>query len=249
MHVYRFSVLKSYSLCTLTPSSPQMSDNTEVNNSIDSSPLDQQDEEIAPSHRLYVWNLGYTLTNIDIKKVVFNETGLDCYARVSQTRSDANRSSGYATIAFDSIEDATKALAALNGLTLRGRSLGARFDRGPPASKRPVQDHSIFFYSLPYSITWRDVKDLVRTYADVESADVIMKKGRSTGTAVARCTSAAGALAAINGLNGVLLRGRRISVKPYEANYSSSNHSKQEVEPSENQFRNEDEEQYVFTKV
>ncbi len=170
-------------------------------------------EEHPPSNRLFVWNIPYTLTNIDLKKILNNATNEQCYTKIFLKKD--GQLPGCGTVSFDSIEAATNAIPIINNLELRGRKLQCRYYNVEPVTA----NNTVYFYSLPYSITWRDLKDLSCRYASVKLASIISKKGLSTGVGFVHCETKEDADAIIANLDGVELRGRKIIVKPYDENY------------------------------
>ena len=65
------------------------------------------------SKKLYVGNLGYNVTSADLEQL-FAPHGTVQSAQVIEDR-DAGRSKGFGFVEMGSDEDATKAIAALNG--------------------------------------------------------------------------------------------------------------------------------------
>ena len=63
--------------------------------------------------KLYVGNLGYNVTSADLEQL-FTPHGAVQSAQVIEDR-DAGRSKGFGFVEMSSADDATKAIAALNG--------------------------------------------------------------------------------------------------------------------------------------
>jgi len=166
--------------------------------------------DVTPNQRLYVQNLPYSMTHNDLKRLTHSLVGEECYARIL-TRN--KQSMGAAILKFSDVETATRALNALNGMDIRGRIISARYEMMP--SKPEFFGNAVFFYSLPFSITWRDLKDLARGYVNVERADIFSRNGRSMGTGYVVCSSPEDVQTLVQKLNGITLRGREITLKPY----------------------------------
>ena len=71
--------------------------------------------------RLYVGNLGYTVTSADLEQI-FAPHGTVQSAQVCEDR-DAGRSKGFGFVEMGTEEEAGKAIAALNGQDHGGRAL------------------------------------------------------------------------------------------------------------------------------
>jgi len=81
----------------------------------------------APGTSLYVGNLAWAVTWQTLK---------DAFAAFHPTFTEVatgpdRRSRGWGTVRFGSVDDATRAMAAMNGVELEGRAISVREDRGP----------------------------------------------------------------------------------------------------------------------
>lgn len=78
-------------------------------------------------------------------------------------------------------------------------------------------DSSIFISNLPWTCSWRDLKEMSRSYGNVLFADVLSTivngRRRSKGLGIVRFQTAEAAQAAIAGLNGTDVNGRQIVVR------------------------------------
>ena len=73
------------------------------------------------SQKIYVGNLGYTVTNQDLN-AKFGEHGTVTSANVIMDR-DTGRSKGFGFVEMSSASEATSAINALNGVELGGRAM------------------------------------------------------------------------------------------------------------------------------
>lgn len=82
--------------------------------------------------KLYVGNLPYTATSDELKSI-FSEFG-EIVDAVVITERDSGRSKGFGFVEFNTIEEAKKAVEAMNQKELEGRKLVVNFAR--PARER-----------------------------------------------------------------------------------------------------------------
>lgn len=81
-------------------------------------------ENAAPSKNIYVGNLPWSVTSQELKEMFGGMSPID--AEIKQGYD--GRSRGYGIVSFGSIEQASKAINAINGTDIDGRSVVARFD-------------------------------------------------------------------------------------------------------------------------
>ncbi len=87
-------------------------------------------------NKLYVGNLGFDVTSSDLQQL-FTPHGTVQSAQVIEDR-DAGRSKGFGFVEMSSSEEATRAIAALNGQPHAGRPLTV--NEAKPRENRP--DHA-----------------------------------------------------------------------------------------------------------
>lgn len=108
------------------------------------------------------------------------------------------RSKGYGTVLFATLDEAKRAVEMFQNYMWFGRALEVREDRGfidraPPGGvpigpEEPEEDqpvHSerqLYIGNLPFEIQWQDLKDLFRNAGNILRADVVIgQDGRSRG--------------------------------------------------------------------
>ena len=87
----------------------------------------KEPKEAVPSKSVYVGNLAFTTEKAALEEHL--SSAAPCTADV-KTRKDG-KPAGYAIVAFEDIEAATKAVETLNDAELDGRKLVVRFDNKP----------------------------------------------------------------------------------------------------------------------
>lgn len=94
-------------------------------------------------------------------------------------------------------------------------AMPARPMRGPRLDPSAVEPGSkIFVQNLPWSMSWMDLKNTFARFGEVLRADVVLDAmGRSRGTGTVTFASAAMANEAIQGMNGVEVEGRVLTVR------------------------------------
>lgn len=83
-----------------------------------------------PTKKLFVWSLSWGLSWQDLKEA-FNEHGEVVYSKVITDR-ETGRSKGFGFVEFASIEDATAAKEAMDGMELDGREIKVDFAEEKP---------------------------------------------------------------------------------------------------------------------
>ncbi|KAF9380305.1 hypothetical protein BGX21_002406 [Mortierella sp. AD011] len=137
--------------------------------------------------RVYVGNLSYDVKWTDLKD----------FMRENVLLSSDGRSKGCGVVEFNSAEDAKEAIRRLNDVVLMGRPVFVREDResdvrigfsggrgaGLPSRGNDSGTRQIYIANLPYSVNWKDLKDMFRRAGQVDRADVFMTNdGRSKGS-------------------------------------------------------------------
>jgi RNA recognition motif-containing protein len=168
-----------------------------------------------PSDRLFVGNLPWSANN----SVLF-----DLFQSYNPTSATVvfgrdGRSRGYGIVEFDSVNEATVASEAVNGMEYSGRMLNVRYDASqkPPSAQQKAggeggfnrsYDDTVYVGNLPWGITWQQLKDLFQEFSP-EYADVKQgPDGRSRGWGTVRFANAEITTEAITKFNGYELIGR-----------------------------------------
>ncbi|KAF9901707.1 hypothetical protein EC991_005778 [Linnemannia zychae] len=183
--------------------------------------------------RVYVGNLSYDVKWTNLKDFM-REIGPVAHADVLLGRD--GRSKGCGVVEYQNADDARAAIRKLNDVVLMGRPVFVREDResesrigfsggrsganapaaaaGGAGARRDVNTRQIYVANLPYSINWKDLKDLFRKAGPVDRADIFQdREGRSRGTGTVSFDSAHDVGRAISMFNGYDWHGRRIEVR------------------------------------
>ncbi|KAG0378756.1 hypothetical protein BGX24_002896 [Mortierella sp. AD032] len=144
--------------------------------------------------RIYVGNLAYDVSWTDLKDFM-REVGPVAHADVLLGHD--GRSKGCGVVEFQTAEDAKTAIRKMNDVVLRGRPIFVREDRESGerigASGGRVQStrstdlaiRQVFVGNLPFSVHWKDLKDMFRRAGPVDRADVFMNGDmRSKGSGI-----------------------------------------------------------------
>ncbi|KAG0284556.1 hypothetical protein BGZ96_011083 [Linnemannia gamsii] len=144
--------------------------------------------------RIYVGNLSYDVAWTDLKDFM-REVGPVAHADV--LLGPDGRSKGCGVVEFQNAEDAKTAIRKMNDVVLRGRAVFVREDResgerigasgGRAHSSRSadVAIRQVFVGNLPFSVHWKDLKDMFRRAGPVDRADVFMNNDmRSKGSGI-----------------------------------------------------------------
>ncbi|KAF9301453.1 hypothetical protein BGZ74_006707 [Mortierella antarctica] len=145
--------------------------------------------------RVYVGNLSYDVKWTNLKDFM-REIGPVAHADVLLGRD--GRSKGCGVVEYQNPEDAQAAIRKLNDVVLMGRPVFVREDResdtrigfsggrGGGSERRESSSsgsRQIFIGNLPYSVNWKDLKDMFRRVGPVDRADVFMgRDNRSKGS-------------------------------------------------------------------
>ncbi|KAI1303908.1 hypothetical protein EDD11_005274 [Mortierella claussenii] len=178
--------------------------------------------------RVYVGNLSYDVKWTNLKDFM-REVGPVAHADVLLNHD--GRSKGCGVVEFQNAEDAKEAIRRLNDVVLMGRPVFVREDResesrigfsgGRGAGTQQVtRNHDssntrqVYVGNLPYSVDWKDLKDLFRRAGPVERADVFLNgEGRSKGSGTVSFERFGDVGRAISMFHGYDWHGRRIEVR------------------------------------
>ncbi|KAF9311743.1 hypothetical protein BG003_007060 [Podila horticola] len=145
--------------------------------------------------RVYVGNLSYDVKWTNLKDFM-REIGPVAHADVLLGRD--GRSKGCGVVEYQNPEDAQTAIRKLNDVVLMGRPVFVREDResdtrigfsggrGGASDRRESASsgsRQVFVGNLPYSVNWKDLKDMFRRVGPVDRADVFVgRDNRSKGS-------------------------------------------------------------------
>ncbi|KAG0252867.1 hypothetical protein BG011_006700 [Mortierella polycephala] len=140
--------------------------------------------------RVYIGNLSYDVKWTDLKDFM-RDIGPVAHADV--LLDSAGRSKGWGIVEFQSASDAREAIRRLNNVVLMGRAVLVREDRETEGRigcsgikrdrEREPNTRQIYVANLPYSVNWKDLKDLFKRAGHVDRADIFMSSDmRSKGS-------------------------------------------------------------------
>ncbi|KAG0209877.1 hypothetical protein BGX31_002020 [Mortierella sp. GBA43] len=144
--------------------------------------------------RVYVGNLSYDVKWTNLKDFM-RQIGPVAHADV--LLGPDGRSKGCGVVEYSSADDARESIRKLNDVVLMGRPVFVREDResearigfsggrnsGVPSRGGEGNTRQIYVANLPYSVNWKDMKDLFRRAGPVDRADVFMTQDmRSKGS-------------------------------------------------------------------
>ncbi|KAF9354790.1 hypothetical protein BGX26_007362 [Mortierella sp. AD094] len=181
--------------------------------------------------RVYVGNLSYDVKWTHLKDFM-REIGPVAHADVLLGHD--GRSKGCGVVEYQNADDAKTAIRKLNDIVLMGRPVFVREDREPdtrigfsggkatsgrnrdagPSGGAGGSTRQVYVGNLPYSVSWKDLKDLFRRAGAVDRADVFMNRdNRSKGSGTVSFEASHDVGRAISMFNGYDWHGRRIEVR------------------------------------
>lgn len=189
-----------------------------------------QPENTDPSCRVYVGNLAWEVTWMDLKDHM-KQGGCEV-TRADILATPDGRSRGCGIVEFASAEGAQRALL-LNDTELKGREIFVREDResgagrgyfiqkpsaGVPSNGRvsggEKQTCRVYVGNLSWDVAWQDLKDYMRGAGEVVYAEVMTEPdGRSKGCGIVEYSTPEEAQKACETLNDTELNGRTIFVR------------------------------------
>lgn len=188
-----------------------------------------QPENSDPSCRVYVGNLAWEVTWMDLKDHM-KQGGCEV-TRADILATPDGRSKGCGIVEFASTEGAQRALL-LNDTELKGRQIFVREDResgggGGYFTQKPSagvskgrvsggekQSCRVYVGNLSWEVAWQDLKDHMRGAGEVVYAEVMTEPdGRSKGCGIVEYSSPEEAQKACETLNDTELQGRMIFVR------------------------------------
>jgi RNA recognition motif-containing protein len=188
-----------------------------------------QPENSDPSCRVYVGNLAWEVTWMDLKDHM-KQGGCEV-TRADILATPDGRSKGCGIVEFASAEGAQRALL-LNDTELKGRQIFVREDResaggGGYFAQKPSagvskgrvsggekQSCRVYVGNLSWEVAWQDLKDHMRGAGEVVYAEVMTEPdGRSKGCGIVEYSTPEEAKKACETLNDTELQGRMIFVR------------------------------------
>lgn len=179
---------------------------------------------------IFIGNVPFESTSDDIRNLF---TGYNLVrADIVTSR---GRSRGMATVEFGSQDDAKRAIEQFDHHELQGREIFVRQDHPPPEKKREREERrprerrerpavsvppgqagpEVFVGNLPFSVSWQNLKDLMREAGNVIRADVKTDSwGKSRGFGTVIFSTEEEAAYAIEKFQGYDMGGRRIDLRP-----------------------------------
>lgn len=128
-------------------------------------------------------------------------------------RSDEGKSLGWGSCTFDSKDAAERAVQRFDGAWVDNRQIKLEVDLKPPKSFRPC----VFFHNVSWTTTAHDLKRRLQQFGTIEEFELRVKpNGRSLGMGTCRFSCSKEAKAAIKGLDGHMLQGRRLYLCRYD---------------------------------
>ncbi|KAF9924195.1 hypothetical protein FBU30_005790 [Linnemannia zychae] len=173
--------------------------------------------------RVYVGNLSYDVAWTDLKDFM-REVGPVAHADV--LLSPDGRSKGCGVVEFQNAEDAKAAIRKMNDVILKGRPvfvredresgerIGASGGRAQASRSADIAIRQVFVGNLPFSVHWKDLKDMFRRAGPVDRADVFLNNEmRSKGSGIVLFERASDVQRAISMFDRYEWHGRRIEVR------------------------------------
>ncbi|CAJ1407174.1 unnamed protein product [Effrenium voratum] len=128
-------------------------------------------------------------------------------------RSDGGKSLGWGSCTFDSKTAAERAVQRFDGAWVDNRQIKLEVDHRPPKSFRPC----VFFHNVSWTMSGTELKTKFAKYGTVEEFELRVKpNGRSLGMGTCRFSCSKEAKAAIAGMDGYMLNGRRLYLCRYD---------------------------------
>jgi len=177
------------------------------------------------TYSLYVGNLDYDCRPRDLRNL-FSRFGRIPNIDIAQTQNGKSKGFGLVEFAFE--KDAQKALNQMDGSTFQGRPLKIKWDRDTKGGKKEdtsMQDNNeeddglpnttIFVGNLDWECRWQDLKDLCKTFGQVEHVEIAQHEDtkRSKGWGTVQFLTSAQASRALQKLDGTEFQSRNLQVK------------------------------------
>lgn len=195
-------------------------------------------ESFEPTKQLFISNLSW---NTDSDTLADHFAQLPGFSRAMVMMRDG-KSRGMGLVEFETIDQASAAMQALNGSSLDGRMINVRESRPAPPGGRPVRERSerpergergdrgerterppavpgatLYVANLNYRTRWQDLKDHFKAAGNVERATVATTPdGKSRGFGFVQFSSAEEARDAMDRMQGSELGEREIRVDVHQ---------------------------------
>lgn len=193
--------------------------------------------DLGGSTNVFVGNLAYSVSWQELKDHM-RAAGNVLHCDIMADPGTPLGSKGCGLVQYETTAEARRAIRKLSETVIKGRAIFVREDREdqgsidePPARRRaspsPRRESrrergdggggcTVFVGNLPYSATWKDLKDHMRHAGDVLHADIMPERGTamgSKGCGLVEFASPRDARRAIRELTDTMLRGRLIFVR------------------------------------
>ena len=169
------------------------------------------------SASLFVGNLPWETTSEDLAATFQDFSPSDCNVVFGRN----GRSRGYGIVKLGSAEDAERAIEALNGTDVGGRSIVVRHDK-PPATQAPRNNNTqytgsanaVFCGNLSWGVDEQQLTDFYigQGFQPQQARITRRSDGRSRGWGLVFFADEDTAQQAISVTNGVLFEGRELNV-------------------------------------
>jgi len=172
---------------------------------------------------VFAGNLPWSTTTDELQEMFAPYSPATC--EVIEGRN--GRSRGYGLVSFNTEEDATNAINALNGTPVGEREMIVRYDEGSKKSDKPKAPRerkprepsanytgtSVFVGNLPWSTTDETLFSALSGFNPVSATVGVSSTGRSKGWGTVKFSSAEEAEAAVEAMSGFEIEERAISTK------------------------------------
>ena len=182
-------------------------------------------QKAAPGCRLFVGGLSRDVEDDELRDKFKEHGKITDFALM---KDDAGASRGFGFITFEKKNMADAAIAALDGLKIKGRKIGVR-DADAPRDEKPrrkeVAGARIYVGNLPFKASEEDLSALFKSHCDTVHVQwAIDKAGRKKAFAFVTIMPESKGEEVASKLNGFELMGRKIKVdlsKPRDNNSSA----------------------------
>lgn len=174
-------------------------------------------------HSVFIGNLAWTINDEELFALC---THYDCISASVTMGNRDGRSRGFGLATFDTLELADACISALNSYEYEGRELLVKHDEGPKmkkdrrygvsqnTEKNPnYTGAALFIGNLPWETQDDELFEILSIYNPLSSAIKRGNDGRSRGWATALFDSPESCDLAIEGLTGISVGDRTISVR------------------------------------
>jgi len=161
------------------------------------------------SAQLYVGNLSWGVGSKELREA-FEKFGKVTDATLIQTVK-TKRSKGYGFVTFEKFEDAKKAIEALNGKDLDGRTVSVTFAKDRTKEPPNLRDDRVHIANLPIDYSNEDLEKLLSEFGKCDDCNVLDDGGVKC-FGYATFVNADDAKKAVESLNGTKLGDKALEV-------------------------------------